>query len=175
MLGWYHRLFGLRFAALRYFNAAGASPARGEAHHPESHLIPLVLQVALGQRAAISIFGDDYSTPDGTCIRDYIHIEDLASAHVLALAGLETRPHMPFNLGNGAGYSVKAVIETAQVVTGRPIPATITPRRPGDPAILVASSDKIRGELGWTPRYPDLHEIMASAWAWHVAHPHGYA
>jgi len=175
VLGWYHRLFGLRFAALRYFNAAGASPARGEAHHPESHLIPLVLQVALGQRAAISIFGDDYPTPDGTCIRDYIHIEDLASAHVLALDGLETRPQMLYNLGNGAGYSVKAVIETAQEVTGRPIPATITPRRPGDPAILVASSDKIRRELGWTPRYPALREIMASAWAWHVAHPHGYA
>ena len=175
VLAWYQRLFGLRFAALRYFNAAGASAARGEAHHPESHLIPLVLQVALGQRAAISIFGDDYPTPDGTCIRDYIHIEDLASAHVLALNGLETRAQMLYNLGNGAGYSVKAVIETAQAVTGRPVASTIAPRRPGDPAILVASSDKIRRELGWTPRYPGLHEIMASAWAWHLAHPHGYA
>jgi UDP-glucose 4-epimerase len=174
-LRWYHRIHGMHYAALRYFNAAGALPHRGEAHQPETHLIPLVLQVALGQRDSISIFGTDYPTPDGTAIRDYIHISDLVSAHLLALDALETREELVYNLGNGAGYSVREVIETAREVTGHPIPAKETPRRPGDPARLVASSEKIRRELGWTPRFPALREIIASAWEWHRAHPNGYA
>ncbi len=173
-LEWYARIHGLRVAALRYFNAAGATGPRGEAHRPETHLIPLVLQVALGQREQIAVFGNDYPTPDGTCIRDYIHIEDLASAHVLALEGLANRSFMRYNLGNGNGYSVLEVIETARAVTGHPIPAAMRPRRPGDPAILIASSGKIRAELGWQPRHPDLAEIVGSAWEWHRAHPHGY-
>jgi UDP-glucose 4-epimerase len=173
-LEWYARIYGLRVAILRYFNAAGAVPGRGEAHRPETHLIPLVLQVALGQRESIAVFGDDYPTPDGTCIRDYIHIEDLASAHVLALGGLVDRPFMRYNLGNGSGYSVLEVIETARRVTHHPIPAVIRPRRPGDPAILIASSAAIRRDLGWQPRHPDLHEIVESAWQWHRTHPRGY-
>jgi UDP-glucose 4-epimerase len=173
-LEWYAHIHGLRVAVLRYFNAAGAAAGRGEAHRPETHLVPLVLQVALGQRESIAVFGDDYPTPDGTCIRDYIHIEDLASAHVLALGGLAGRPFMRYNLGNGNGYSVLEVVETARRVTGHPIPAVIRPRRPGDPAILIASSAAIRRDLGWQPRHPDLHEIVESAWQWHRTHPHGY-
>jgi UDP-glucose 4-epimerase len=173
-LEWYHRIHGLRVAVLRYFNAAGAAGARGEAHQPETHLLPLVLQVALGQRASIAVFGDDYPTPDGSCVRDYIHIEDLASAHVLALHALDQRPFMRYNLGNGAGYSVLEVIETARRVTGHPIPAEMRPRRAGDPAILIAGSGKIQAELGWRPQHPDLAEIIASAWQWHVDHPRGY-
>lgn len=173
-LEWYHRIHGLRVAILRYFNAAGATGPRGEAHQPETHLIPLVLQVALGQRASIAVFGDDYPTPDGSCVRDYIHIEDLASAHVLALHGLDERPFMRYNLGNGAGYSVLEVIETARRVTGHPIPALIQPRRPGDPAILIAGSGQIQAELGWQPQHPDLAEIIASAWQWHVENPARY-
>lgn len=176
ILRWYHEIHGLRYAALRYFNAAGATPPlRGEAHQPESHLIPLVLQVPLGQRAKVLIYGDDYPTPDGTCIRDYIHIRDLASAHILALEALDERSVLTYNLGNGAGYSVKEVIETARAVTGHPIPAEVTPRRPGDAAILVADAAKVRAELGWQPETPDLRDIIASAWAWHQAHPRGYA
>ncbi len=174
VLGWYRRIHGLHYAALRYFNAAGALPHRGEDHQPESHLIPLVLRVALGQRESISIFGTDYPTPDGTAIRDYIHIADLVSAHLLALDALEERDELIYNLGNGAGYSVREVIETARQVTGHPIPAVEAPRRAGDPARLVASSEKIRRELGWQPRYPDLREIIASAWEWHRTHPQGY-
>ncbi|RME89882.1 MAG: UDP-glucose 4-epimerase GalE [Anaerolineae bacterium] len=174
VLGWYRRVHGLHYAALRYFNAAGALPHRGEDHQPESHLIPLVLRVALGQRPSISIFGTDYPTPDGTAIRDYIHIADLVSAHLLALEALEEREELVYNLGNGTGYSVREVIETAREVTGHPIPAVEAPRRPGDPARLVASSEKIRRELGWQPKYPDLREIIASAWEWHRTHPHGY-
>jgi UDP-glucose 4-epimerase len=173
-LEWYHRIHGLRVAILRYFNAAGATGPRGEAHQPETHLLPLVLQVALGQRENIAVFGDDYPTADGTCVRDYIHIEDLASAHVLALHALDERPFMRYNLGNGAGYSVLEVIETARRVTGHPIPAVVRPRRPGDPAMLIAGSGKIQAELGWRPQHPDLAEIIASAWQWHLAHPHGY-
>jgi UDP-glucose 4-epimerase len=173
-LEWYARIHGLRVAVLRYFNAAGAAPGRGEAHRPETHLVPLVLQVALGQRESIAVFGDNYPTRDGTCIRDYIHIEDLASAHVLALGGLVDRPFMRYNLGNGSGYSVLEVIETARRVTRHPIPAVIRPRRPGDPAILIASSAAIRRDLGWQPRHPDLHEIVESAWQWHRTHPRGY-
>jgi len=173
ILAWLDRLLGLRFAALRYFNAAGASAERGEDHHPELHLIPLVLSVALGKRESVTIFGNDYPTPDGTCVRDYIHVIDLAQAHILALQALE-RGSCIYNLGNGQGFSVKEVIETARRITGHPIPAVVGPRRPGDPAILVASSEKIRRELGWQPRYPHLHEIIESAWRWHKAHPDGY-
>jgi UDP-glucose 4-epimerase len=174
MLAWYHRIHGLRYAVLRYFNASGAMPERGEAHQPETHLIPLVLQVALGQRDHASIFGTDYPTPDGTCIRDYIHIVDLAQAHVLALDALASRETMTYNLGNGAGYSVRQVIEVARRVTGHLIPAVEAPRRPGDAPRLVASSEAIRRDLGWMPRFPDLHQIVASAWEWQRAHPNGY-
>ncbi len=173
ILTWLDRLVGLRFAALRYFNAAGASAERGEDHHPELHLIPLVLGVALGKREKVTIFGDDYPTPDGTCVRDYIHVVDLAQAHILALYALD-RGSRVYNLGNGQGFSVKEVIEVARQITGQPIPAVIGPRRLGDPAILVASSEKIRRELGWQPRYPHLHEIIESAWRWHKTHPNGY-
>jgi UDP-glucose 4-epimerase len=174
-LEWYHLVHGLRYAALRYFNAAGALPGRGEDHPGESHLIPLVLRVPLGLLPAAKIFGDDYPTPDGTAIRDYIHIRDLISAHLLALGALETKPRLVYNLGNGEGYSVKQVIGVAREVTGHPIPAETTPRRPGDAARLVASSEKIRRELDWTPRTPALRDIVASAWEWHRAHPRGYA
>jgi UDP-glucose 4-epimerase len=173
-LEWYHRLHGLRFAALRYFNAAGAAAGRGEAHQPESHLIPLVLQVPLGRRPSISIYGDDYPTPDGTCIRDYVHVEDLVAAHRLALDALDDHPRQIFNLGNGAGYSVHEVIDVARRVTGHPIPAEIGPRRPGDSPRLVASSEKIQRELGWQPAHPKLEDILASAWEWHRSHPAGY-
>jgi UDP-glucose 4-epimerase len=175
-LDWYHRIYGLRYAALRYFNAAGATaPDRGEAHSPETHLIPLVLQVPLGQRETVSIYGADYPTLDGTCIRDYIHILDLSEAHILALAALDAYPALICNLGNGAGYSVKEVIETAREVTGHAIPAQVVPRRPGDGPCLVANASRAREMLGWEPRIPDLREIIASAWAWHQSHPHGYA
>lgn len=181
MLHWYHQVAGLHYAALRYFNACGAMldaegrPLRGEDHHPETHLIPLTLQVPLGQRDAIHIFGTDYDTPDGTCIRDYVHIEDLASAHVLALEALGAgRDRMIYNLGNGRGYSVREVIDIAREVTGIDFPAVETGRRPGDGARLVASSERISRELGWEPRIPDLRAIIASAWAWHTTHPHGY-
>jgi UDP-glucose 4-epimerase len=174
VLHWLDRTQGLRYAALRYFNAAGASAERGEDHDPETHLIPLVLQVALGQREQIQIYGTDYPTRDRTCVRDYIHVVDLAQAHILALDALDEGSRT-YNLGNGQGYTVREVIETAREVTGHPIPAVEGPRRPGDPAALVASSDKIRRELGWQPRYPGLHEIVASAWAWHRVHPNGYS
>jgi UDP-glucose 4-epimerase len=172
MLGWLNRIHGLRYASLRYFNVAGAPEGpegvtRGEAHEPESHLIPLVLDVALGRRNSIKIFGDDYPTPDGTCIRDYIHVSDLADAHLLAFDALETRDRLIFNLGNGRGFSVREVIESARRVTGHPIPAEVHPRRPGDPAVLVASSEKAIRELGWKPKYTQLDEIVRTAWAWH--------
>jgi len=175
MLEWYRRIHGIHYAAMRYFNAAGAIPGRGEAHHPESHLIPLVLRVPLGQSPSISIFGTDYPTPDGTNIRDYIHISDLVSAHLLALDALQEQDRLIFNLGNGNGYSVREVIETARQVTGHPIPTIEMDRRPGDAPRLVASSALIQRELGWKPRFPDLHEIIASAWDWHSSHPHGYS
>jgi UDP-glucose 4-epimerase len=174
LLHWFEVIHGMRYAALRYFNAAGGTPERGEDHDPETHLIPLVLEVALGQREAITVFGDDYPTPDGTCVRDYIHVVDLAQAHILAMEALDRLGSLRYNLGNGAGFSVLEVIETARRVTGHPIPHIIGPRRPGDPATLIASSDSIREALGWTPRYPDLEDIVASAWEWHQSHPHGY-
>ncbi len=173
-LDWYRQIHGLHFAALRYFNACGALPDRGEAHQPESHLIPLVLRVPLGQRDAAQIYGTDYPTPDGTCIRDYIHLADLVSAHLLALEGLSERDRLIYNLGSGNGYSVREVIESARRVTGHAIPATEMPPRPGDAARLVASSQKIKRELGWKPEHDDLHEIIASAWQWHKSHPRGY-
>jgi UDP-glucose 4-epimerase len=173
ILHWMDRIHGLHYAALRYFNAAGASPERGEDHSPETHLIPLVLQVALGQRDKIVVYGNDYPTRDGTCIRDYIHILDLAEAHILALQHLDQGSGV-YNLGNGQGYSVREVIETARLVTGHPIPSVDGARRPGDPAVLVASSEKLRRDVGWQPRHPDLRDIIQSAWDWHRAHPHGY-
>lgn len=174
-LEWYRRIHGLRFAALRYFNAAGSLPYCGEDHRPESHLIPLVLQVALRKRPGVRIYGTDYPTPDGTCIRDYVHISDLIDAHLLALQALETRDRLVFNLGNGEGYSVRQVIETARQVTGCSIPASEVERRPGDAPRLVASANRIRNELGWQPRYPELDSIIASAWDWHRSRPDGYA
>jgi len=174
-LAWYNQIHGLRYCALRYFNAAGATPpVRGEAHSPETHLIPLVLQVPLGQRDHVYIFGDDYPTRDGTCIRDYVHVLDLSEAHILALAALDDRPSLICNLGNGEGYSVKDVIETACEVTGHDIPAVVAPRRPGDGPALVADASRAHSVLGWEPKIPDLHDIVASAWAWHQTHPHGY-
>ncbi len=173
ILHWMDRIYGFRYAALRYFNAAGATKERGEDHHPETHLIPIVLQVALGQREKLYIFGDDYPTRDGTPVRDYIHVSDLAQAHILALRALD-KGSRTYNLGNGQGFTVKEVIETAREITGHPIPAEVTARRPGDPAVLIAGSEAIRRELGWKPRYPDLHAIIQTAWEWHRSHPHGY-
>ena len=178
MLDWFHRSYGLRSVSLRYFNAAGDDPSGeiGEDHDPETHLIPLILQVPLGKRERIMIFGDDYDTPDGTCLRDYIHVADLASAHVAALRALEGGLERDaFNVGNGAGFSVREVIETARQVTGHPIPAEVRPRRAGDPARLVASSDKARRVLGWQPRMPELRAILETAWNWHRSHPNGYS
>jgi UDP-glucose 4-epimerase len=173
-LEWYRRTRGLRYASLRYFNAAGALPGRGEDHRPETHLVPRVLSVALGKLPRIEIFGTDYATPDGTCVRDYIHVGDLVEAHRMALEGLAQSERLVFNLGSGSGASVREVIETARVVTGHPIPAVDGPRRAGDAARLVASSGRIRRELGWAPRHPELKEIVASAWEWHRSHPQGY-
>ena len=174
MLGWFHQIHGLRYASLRYFNAAGAAGDLGEDHRPESHLVPLVLQVAQGKRSSIAIYGADYDTPDGTCVRDYIHVADLAAAHLLALDALAGREQLIYNLGNGRGFSVRQVVEVARKVTGHAIPAKDAPRRAGDPAVLVASSEKIRRELGWQPRSPELEQIVASAWEWRRQHPNGY-
>jgi UDP-glucose 4-epimerase len=173
MLYWMDRLHGMRYAALRYFNAAGASQERGEDHHPEYHLIPIVLEVALGKREQLTIFGNDYPTRDGTCVRDYIHVLDLAQAHILALLDLE-RGSRTYNLGNGRGFSILELLQVAREITGHPIPAIAGLRRPGDPAELIASSETIRNDLGWTPKYPDLHQIIGTAWEWHKTHPNGY-
>lgn len=169
--------YGLEYVALRYFNAAGADPEGeiGEEHNPETHLIPLVLKTALGQRETINIFGDDYATKDGTCIRDYIHIDDLAQAHLLALDRLlNGLPGGQYNLGNGDGYSVKEVIEVARNITSKQIPAKIVERRPGDPAVLIGSSEKAFKELGWKPQFADLNAIVETAWQWHKTNPNGY-
>ncbi len=175
-LVWAERIHGLKSASLRYFNAAGADPEGrlGEDHRPETHLIPLVLDAVAGRRPPLTVFGDDYDTPDGTCIRDYIHVVDLATAHLLALEAIREQS-VRYNLGNGQGHSVREVITAAERVTGRPVPHVIGPRRPGDPPVLVASSERIRRELGWRPRYPDLDTIIAHAWAWRRANPDGYA
>ncbi|MBQ2057538.1 MAG: UDP-glucose 4-epimerase GalE [Oscillospiraceae bacterium] len=178
MMRWTDLACGLKYVALRYFNACGAHPdgVIGEAHDPETHLIPIILQVPNGQREFIGIFGGDYNTKDGTCVRDYIHVTDLAQAHILALdyllAGGESNT---FNLGNGVGFTNKEVVETARRVTGHPIPEKLLDRRPGDPDILVASSEKAKSVLGWSPKYADLETIISTAWNWHRTHPHGYA
>ncbi len=175
MLYWADRVMGMRYACLRYFNACGALPSgeRGEAHNPEHHLIPIVLQVALGQREHVEIFGTDCPTPDGTCVRDYIHVLDLAEAHLLAMQALDEGSRT-YNLGNGNGFSVRQVINVAREVTGVSIPTVAGLRRPGDPAVLIADSSRIRRELGWVPRYADLGDIIQTAWGWHRAHPMGY-
>ncbi|MEK3951027.1 UDP-glucose 4-epimerase GalE [Paenibacillus sp. FSL H7-0703] len=178
MMSWFDKVLGIKYVSLRYFNAAGAheSGKIGEDHRPESHLIPLVLQTALKQRPHIAVFGEDYATPDGTCVRDYIHVSDLADAHVRAVNYLrEGNDSNVFNLGNGQGFSVKEVIETARKVTGLDIPVVTEPRRAGDPAILVASSDKARSVLGWSPARTQLEDIISGAWGWHQSHPHGYS
>jgi UDP-glucose 4-epimerase len=172
MLRWFDEIHGIKYVALRYFNAAGASAKFGEDHRIETHLIPNILRVALGQKQDVSIFGTDYPTPDGTCIRDYIHILDLAQAHMLALGRSESAK---YNLGTGGGTSVREVIAACEKVTGRPIRILEQPRRPGDPARLIASSEKIHAELGWTPCFQAIEPIIESAWKWHVAHPQGYA
>jgi UDP-glucose 4-epimerase len=173
ILHWLDRIHGMRFASLRYFNAAGATLTRGEDHDPEFHLIPIVLQVALGKREKASIFGADYPTRDGTCLRDYIHVADLAQAHILALGALEGGSRF-YNLGNGEGFTVKEVIDAGSEITGKKIHTEIGPRRAGDPAVLVAASGRIRQELGWAPQFPNVREIVESAWRWHQAHPNGY-
>ena len=177
MLKWCDKAYGIKYVALRYFNVAGAKldGSIGEDHTPESHLIPLILQTALGQREKISVFGDDYPTPDGTCIRDYIHVVDLIEAHILALEYLKAgNESNTFNLGSSTGFSVKEMIETARGVTGKDIPASIEERRAGDPSTLIASSDKAKELLGWKPQYTDIKDIIDSAWNWHVNHPNGY-
>jgi UDP-glucose 4-epimerase len=172
-LHWYGEAYGLRSAVLRYFNAAGATERCGEDHQPESHLIPLVLRVAAGEMEHLNVYGDDYSTPDGSCIRDYIHVLDLAAAHRLSLLALE-RGSCLYNLGYGAGYSVYEVVEMARQVTGRRIPTEVAPRRVGDPPILIAGADRVMSDLGWQPRHSELDAIIESAWRWHRAHPRGY-
>lgn len=176
LLAWMDRLYGIKYCCLRYFNACGAHPDGhiGEAHDPETHLIPLVLSVALGQREAIEIYGVDYDTPDGACIRDYVHVLDLARAHILALEALVDGESRVYNLGSGSGYSVREVIEAARKVTGHAIPTINAPRRPGDLPVLVADSEKIGRELGWETEYNNLETIIQTAWNWHRRHPHGY-
>ena len=175
-LHWAATVHGLRYASLRYFNAAGADPAGryGEDHRPESHLIPLVIDAALGRRSELEVYGNDYPTPDGTCLRDYVHVTDLADAHLLALDYLE-RDSITVNLGNGMGHSVLQVINTVERISNRKVPYRLCPRRAGDPAILVASSERAQRELGWRPRFADLDEIVRTAWRWREAHPNGYA
>jgi UDP-glucose 4-epimerase len=174
MLYWYNRIYGMNYTTLRYFNAAGATEQNGEVHDPESHIIPAILQVAQGKKPHVELFGDDYPTKDGTCVRDYIHVIDLAAAHILALKQNSGQGSV-FNLGcGGEGYSVKEVLDTARRITGHSIPARIAARRPGDPAVLIASSTRIQKELGWNPKYQDLSLIIESAWEWMIAHPNGY-
>jgi UDP-glucose 4-epimerase len=176
-LYWVDRIYGLKYCCLRYFNASGAHPSGhiGEDHTPEYHLIPIILQVALGQRDKLTIFGGDYPTPDGTCIRDYIHVIDLAEAHILALEALSDGQSRKYNLGNGKGYSIMEVLQTARDITGHPIPAEVGARRPGDPATLIADSTRIMQELGWHPEFGSLHQIIETAWNWHRSHPKGYS
>jgi UDP-glucose 4-epimerase len=177
MMKWCDNAYGMRYVALRYFNVAGAKSdaSIGEDHDPETHLVPIILQVALGQREALAIFGDDYDTPDGTCIRDYVHVEDLIAAHILALEYLKAgNESNVFNLGSNNGYSVKKMLEAARKVTQKEIPAKVAPRRAGDPSTLVASSEKAKEILGWEPNYTTIEEIIQTAWDWHVSHPNGY-
>lgn len=177
IMAWADEAYGIKFVALRYFNVAGAAAdgTIGEDHGPETHLVPIIMQVAQGKRAELSIFGDDYNTPDGTNVRDYVHVMDLADAHILALKYLEAgNPSNAFNLGSSTGFSNKEMLEAAREVTGQEIPAKIAPRRPGDPDSLVAASDKAREVLNWQPKYDDVHDIIATAWQWHSTHPKGY-
>lgn len=177
MMRWCDEAYGMKFVALRYFNVAGAKADAtiGEDHDPETHLVPIILEAALGQREEVAIFGDDYDTPDGTCIRDYVHVEDLINAHLLALDYLQKgNESNVFNLGSNNGYSVKEMVEAARKVTQKDIPARIAPRRAGDPSTLVASSDKARAILGWAPKYTTVESIIETAWKWHVSHPNGY-
>lgn len=177
MMRWCDEAYGMKFVALRYFNVAGAKADAtiGEDHDPETHLVPIILQAALGQRKEVAIFGDDYDTPDGTCIRDYVHVEDLIAAHLLALDYLQKgNESNVFNLGSNNGYSVKEMVEAARTVTEKDIPARIAPRRAGDPSTLVASSDKAKAILGWQPKYATVEAIIETAWKWHVSHPDGY-
>ena len=177
IMGWTSAASDLRYVALRYFNVAGAKAdaSIGEDHDPETHLVPIILQVALGQREQLAIFGDDYDTPDGTCIRDYVQVEDLIAAHILALEYLKKGGDSNvFNLGSSQGYSVKEMLEAAREVTGKEIPAVVAPRRAGDPSVLIAASDKAKDVLGWQPKYDDVKEIIGTAWRWHESHPHGY-
>jgi UDP-glucose 4-epimerase len=171
VLGWYQQIHGIKPVFLRYFNASGATQTFGEDHEPETHLIPNVLKVALGQMPCVKVFGNDYNTPDGTCIRDYIHIVDLGRAHILALTGTHTGA---FNLGTGTGFSVREVIDVVRQVTGHAVPEAVSPRRPGDPDRLVAAAERAKTVLGWTPVHSNLKSIVESAWAWHQAHPRGY-
>ena len=171
----YHRAYGLRFNAFRYFNAAGAVAGLGEDHRHESHLIPIIIRCVTGRSERLQIFGNDYPTPDGTCIRDYVHVADLASAHILALNGLDAFPNRKYNLGNERGYSNLDVVRAVEAAIGKKVPFEFAPRRAGDPAVLIASSALAREELGWRPRFHDLGEIVDSAWQWHRAHPDGYA
>jgi UDP-glucose 4-epimerase len=177
MMRWCDEAYGMKYVALRYFNVAGAKSdaSIGEDHDPETHLVPIILQVALGQRQELAIFGDDYDTPDGTCVRDYVHVEDLCSAHILALEYLKQgNASNVFNLGSNNGYSVKEMLDAARIVTKKEIPAKVAPRRAGDPSTLVASSDKAKAVLGWNPQYTDVKQIIETAWNWHVSHPEGY-
>jgi len=174
ILEWYHSAYGFRYNSFRYFNAAGASARLGEAHRNETHLIPVILQTASGRQKALEIFGSDYKTKDGTCVRDYLHVIDIAQAHILGLDNLEKRPRARYNLGNGVGFTNLEVLNTAARITGRAIPYTFAERRPGDPDCLVASSCLAKEELGWTPRYPSLESIIESAWQWHSRQPFGY-
>ena len=175
-LDWAHRLKGLHFAALRYFNAAGSDPEGrlGEDHDPETHLMPLAIDAALGRRPPLTVFGDDYPTPDGTCIRDYVHVTDLADAHLLVLDRLEAHPRLTYNIGSGSGHSVRAVLDAVERVAGIPVPHTMGPRRAGDPAVLVAASDALRRDTGWSPRFAELDQMVGTALAWRRAHPDGY-
>lgn len=174
VLDWYNRAYGLKFNAFRYFNAAGASERLGEAHRHESHLIPVIIQVVLGQRQELQIFGNDYPTSDGTCIRDYVHVIDLARAHIKALENLDRHPIGKYNLGNGQGFSNLEVLRTVEAITGKKVPFEMVSRRLGDPAVLIASSELARQELDWQPRYSKLEEIVKSSWKWHESHPNGY-
>ncbi len=174
MLQWYSQIHGLQYTSLRYFNAAGATEMNGEDHDPETHLIPAILQVAQGKKSHVDVFGGDYPTRDGTCVRDYVHVTDLAIAHILAL-NVRSKKGSIFNLGcGGDGYSIKEVLEAARKITGHEIPSRVTDRRPGDPSVLIASSERIRKELGWKPQFQDLNAIIESAWKWMIAHPDGY-
>jgi UDP-glucose 4-epimerase len=175
ILDWYHRAYGFQYNSFRYFNAAGASEGLGEAHKNETHLIPIILETALEKREKMDIYGSDYNTKDGTCIRDYLHVIDIAQAHILGLDNLEQRPNANYNLGNGIGFSNLEVLKTAEKITERTIPYEMAERRPGDPDRLVASSQRAKEELGWEPQYPSLESIIGSAWLWHSAHPDGYS